>query len=85
MCGHSFQSSLNDVVLQEGFGCDAATLQDLWRACREHRRVRIVHDRGAGPLEWVIDPYQILFKRRALYVDACVVAERQVKRADCNL
>ena len=40
------QTSLDDVVLQEGFGCDASILQDLWRACQERQRVRIVHDRG---------------------------------------
>ncbi len=67
------QTSLDDVVLQEGFGCNAAILQDLWRACQERQRVRILHDRGAGPHAWVIDPYQIFFKRRALYLDACVV------------
>jgi predicted DNA-binding transcriptional regulator YafY len=52
------QTSLDDVVLQEGFGCDATLLQELWRACQERQRVRIVHDRGAGVHEWVIDPYQ---------------------------
>lgn len=79
-----FQTSLDDVVLQEGFGCDATMLSDLWRACQEHRRLHIVHDRGSGPQEWVIDPYQIVFKRRALYLDACVVAERQVKMFRIN-
>jgi predicted DNA-binding transcriptional regulator YafY len=79
-----FQTSLDDVVLQEGFGCDATVVQDLWCACQEHRRLRIMHDRGDGPQEWVIDPYQILFKRRALYLDACVVAERQVKMFRIN-
>ena len=79
-----FQASLDDVVLQQGFGCDATIVHDLWRACQEHRRLRIVHDRGDGPQEWVIDPYQILFKRRALYLDACVVAERSVKMFRIN-
>jgi predicted DNA-binding transcriptional regulator YafY len=79
-----FQASLDNVVLQQGFGCDATVVQDLWRACQEHLRLCIVHDRGDGPQEWVIDPYQILFKRRALYLDACVVAERQVKMFRIN-
>jgi predicted DNA-binding transcriptional regulator YafY len=79
-----FEASLDDVVLQEGFGCDAAVLHDLWRACQGHQRLRIVHDRGSGPQEWEIDPYQIFFKRRALYLDACVVAERQVKMFRIN-
>jgi predicted DNA-binding transcriptional regulator YafY len=74
-----FQASLDDVVLQEGFGCDPTILHDLWRACQDHQRLRIVHDRGQGAQEWVVDPYQILFKRRALYLDACVVAERHIK------
>src|SRR5919197_1052100 len=53
-------------------------LHDLWDACQEHQRLRIVHDRGDGPREWTIDPYQLFFKRRALYLDACVVETRQV-------
>jgi predicted DNA-binding transcriptional regulator YafY len=79
-----FQASLDDVVLQEGFGCDPTIVHDLWRACQEHQRLRIVHDRGDGPQEWVIDPYQMLFKRRALYLDACVVAELSVKMFRIN-
>lgn len=78
------QASLDDVVLQEGFGCDASILHDLWHACQERQRVRIVHDRGAGPHAWVVDPYQIFFKRRALYLDACVVNKRQVNMFRVN-
>jgi predicted DNA-binding transcriptional regulator YafY len=31
-----FQTSLDDVVLQEGCGCNATMLQDLWCACQKH-------------------------------------------------
>ena len=79
-----FQASIDDVVLQQGFGCDAAILDDLWSASQEHRRLRIVHDRGDGLQEWLIDPYQIFFKRRALYLDACVVPERHVRMFRIN-
>jgi predicted DNA-binding transcriptional regulator YafY len=79
-----FRASLDDVVLQEGFGCNAAILHDLWHACQEQQRLRLVHDRGDGPQEWVVDPYQIFFKRRALYLDACVVADRAVKMFRIN-
>src|SRR5262249_24006732 len=72
------QASLDDVVLQDGFGCNPTILHDLWQACQEHQRLRIVHERGEGPRDWVIDPYQLFFKRRALYLDACVVDTRQV-------
>jgi predicted DNA-binding transcriptional regulator YafY len=78
------QASIDDVVLPEGFGCNAAILHDLWGACQERQRVRIVHDSGAGPYTWVIDPYQLFFKRRALYLDACVVHELQVKMFRVN-
>jgi predicted DNA-binding transcriptional regulator YafY len=71
-------ASLEDVVLQDGFGCNPTILHDLWDACQEHQRLRIVYDRGDGPCEWVIDPYQLFFKRRALYLDACVVETRQI-------
>jgi predicted DNA-binding transcriptional regulator YafY len=79
-----FQTSLDDVVLQEGFGCNAAILQNLWCACQKHERLRMVYDRGDGPQAWEIDPYQIFFKRRALYLDAYVVSERQVKMFRIN-
>jgi predicted DNA-binding transcriptional regulator YafY len=72
------QASLDDVVLQEGFGCTPTILHDLWSACQEHQRLGIVYDRGDGPRQWVIDPYQLFFKRRALYLDACVVETHQI-------
>jgi predicted DNA-binding transcriptional regulator YafY len=71
--------TLDEEVLQAGFGCDAGILSDLWRACQEHQRVIITHDSGEGSQQWLVDPYQILFKRRALYLDACVVSERRVR------
>jgi len=43
-----------------------------------------VHDRCDGPQQWLIDPYQIFFKRRALYLDACVVPERRVRMFRIN-
>lgn len=79
-----FQVSIDEGVLREGFGCNADILNDLWSACQEHRRLRMVHNRGDGPQEWLIDPYQIFFKRRALYLDACVVPERRVRMFRIN-
>ena len=82
---HAFlQASLDDVVLQDGFGCNPTILHDLWQACQEHQRLCIVYDRGDGPHEWTLDPYQLFFKRRALYLDACVVETRQVNMFRVN-
>jgi hypothetical protein len=36
---HFFQATINEEVLQEGFGCQAEILDDLWRACQEHQRL----------------------------------------------
>jgi predicted DNA-binding transcriptional regulator YafY len=72
------QASLDDVVLQDGFGCNGTILHDLWSACQGQQRLGIVYDRGDGPRQWVIDPYQLFFKRRALYLDACVVETHQI-------
>ena len=78
------QASLDGVEGQDGFGCNPTILHDLWDACQEHQRLCIVYDRGAGPHEWVIDPYQLFFKRRALYLDACVVETRQINMFRVN-
>jgi predicted DNA-binding transcriptional regulator YafY len=78
------EASLDDVVLQDGFGCNPTILHDLWQACQEHQRLRIVYDRGTGPRQWVIDPYQLFFKRRALYLDACLVETRQITMLRVN-
>ena len=65
------QASLDDVVLQEGFGCNATVLHDLWRACQERQRLRIVYDRGAGPQQWTLDPYQPALSTCALILLDC--------------
>jgi predicted DNA-binding transcriptional regulator YafY len=66
------QNVLDEIVWREGFGCDSAILEDLRRACVDHQHLVIAYhhyDQDAiGPHE--IDPYQLFFKRRALYLDA---------------
>jgi predicted DNA-binding transcriptional regulator YafY len=66
------QPSLDDIVLQQGFGCQASILEDLQRAATEQRRIIIRYGYNReGPLkDYTLDPYQIYFKRRALYLDA---------------
>lgn len=65
-------SCLNDTVLRQGFGCQPQVLEDLHRALLEQRRVVIHYTPAAAdsPREYTLDPYQIFFKRRALYLDA---------------
>ena len=61
-------------MLKEGFGCDSKILADLQKAVKEGRRMSIVYDlySEGGVKEYTIDPCQLYFKRRALYVDAYV-------------
>ena len=66
------RTMLDETVLREGFGCDAEILESLRQACVEHRHVVITYhhyDRDALARH-EIDPYQLFFKRRALYLDA---------------
>lgn len=64
--------SLHEAVLHQGFGCRAEVLEDLHKATIEQRRVILLYSRPGEdqPQERTIDPYQIYFKRRALYLDA---------------
>jgi predicted DNA-binding transcriptional regulator YafY len=66
------QNVLDEMVLREGFGCNAAILEDLRRACGEHHHVVIAYHHYDQDAMWrhEIDPYQLFFKRRALYLDA---------------
>ena len=65
-------SCLHDTVLRQGFGCQPQVLEDLHRTLMEQRRVVILYTRPTdeSPKEYTLDPYQIYFKRRALYLDA---------------
>jgi predicted DNA-binding transcriptional regulator YafY len=64
--------SLCEFVLQQGFGCQERVLQDLQKAVLEQRRVimRYQPPPAEAPHEYTVDPYQLYFKRRALYLDA---------------
>lgn len=75
------RSSLDDVVLKQGFGCDSKVLADLQKAAIEGRRVSILYDlySEGGLKEYTLDPYQIYFKRRALYLDAYSVEEKSYR------
>jgi predicted DNA-binding transcriptional regulator YafY len=64
--------SMRESVLREGFGCQERVLLDLQKALHEQRRVQIAYQPppAATPKDYEIDPYQMYFKRRALYLDA---------------
>jgi len=64
--------SMRESVLREGFGCQERMLQDLQKAVLEQRRVIVSYQPppADAPKEHTLDPYQLYFKRRALYLDA---------------
>jgi predicted DNA-binding transcriptional regulator YafY len=66
------QNVLNETVLRQGFGCDASILESLRQACTEHHHVIITYEHYDQEALWrhAIDPYQLFFRRRALYLDA---------------
>ena len=63
---------LNETVLKEGFGCQRHILEELTRAVQTSRQVTIAYTRPTdeAPHSHTLNPYQIYFKRRALYLDA---------------
>jgi predicted DNA-binding transcriptional regulator YafY len=75
------QNVLDETVLRQGFGCEAAILEDLRRACTEHHHVVIAYHHYEQDTIWrhEIDPYQLFFKRRALYLDAYDKAARDFR------
>ncbi len=75
------QTALEDMVLQEGFGCRPEILEALQKACAEHQHLRLqYHHARNDQVRWyTIDPYQLFFKRRALYLDAYVIDEQALR------
>jgi predicted DNA-binding transcriptional regulator YafY len=75
------QTVLDEMVWREGFGCNATILEDLRRACNEHHHVVIAYHHYEQDTIWRhdIDPYQLFFKRRALYLDAYDKAARALR------
>jgi len=75
------QNVLDETVLRQGFGCEAAILEALRQACVDHQHLIIAYEHyDQGSIErHVIDPYQLFFKRRALYLDAYDKAERALR------
>ena len=77
--------STDDVILQQGFGCDPKILDALQRAVVERRRCRVEnHSPEEGVRWWTIDPYQIFFKKRALYLDAYCVEVKDIRTLRVN-
>jgi predicted DNA-binding transcriptional regulator YafY len=66
------ENVLDETVLRQGFGCEASILESLRQACAEHHHVIITYEHYDQDTVWrhTIDPYQLFFKRRALYLDA---------------
>lgn len=64
--------SLREFVLQRGFGCQERVLTDLQKALLDSTTVVIQYQPPPAdkPQEYVVTPYQLYFKRRALYLDA---------------
>jgi predicted DNA-binding transcriptional regulator YafY len=81
-----FQNVLDETVLRQGFGCDASILESLRQACVDHLHLIITYEHyDQETIErHVIDPYQLFFKRRALYLDAYDKGEQALRMFRVN-
>src|SRR5262245_21434181 len=75
------QNVLDEAVLRQGFGCEASILEALQHACAEHHHLIITYEHYDQDALWrhEIDPYQLFFKRRALYLDAYDKAAKDLR------
>jgi predicted DNA-binding transcriptional regulator YafY len=80
------QNVLDETVLREGFGCEASILESLRQACVDHLHLIITYEHyDQQTIErHVIDPYQLFFKRRALYLDAYDKGEQALRMFRVN-
>ncbi len=64
-------SFFEDIVLRKGFGCAQEVLEKLQKAIRTKQRVKILYlaPDQHEPADIELEPFQIFFKRRALYVE----------------
>jgi predicted DNA-binding transcriptional regulator YafY len=80
------QNVLDESVLRQGFGYEASTLESLQQACVDHLHLIITYEHyDQETIErHVIDPYQLFFKRRALYLDAYDKGEQALRMFRVN-
>lgn len=80
------RSSMDDLVLRQGFGCNPGILEEVQKATDEGRRLVIQYKWPDldQEKEYTIDPYVIFFKRRALYLDAYTLDEKEFRTFRVN-
>lgn len=61
----------DDLVIQKGFGCVPEVMDRLQRAITDNWRVLLTYQRPdqGQPSREEVDPYHLLFRRRALYLE----------------
>ncbi|MFQ5914581.1 MAG: helix-turn-helix transcriptional regulator [Nitrospinota bacterium] len=84
--GKLLRETLDDVVLRHGFGCDPSVLEALQKAMAERRRISLRQRsiREGRFKTWTVDPCALLFRRRALYLDAYALEAREYRMFRAN-
>jgi predicted DNA-binding transcriptional regulator YafY len=73
--------AMDDAVLKDKFRVDSRLVDELWQARERYWRLEVVYDDFSQRRERLIqiDPYALYFKGRALYLDAFIPDEQQVR------
>ena len=73
--------ALDDVVLRQKFRVNPQIVETLRQAQESHHRLAIIYDDFSQRRErqLLIEPYAVYFKGRALYLDAYVQEEKEVR------
>ncbi|MCP4107595.1 MAG: WYL domain-containing protein [Desulfobacteraceae bacterium] len=80
------ESLFDDIVLNEGFGCSREIMEKLRKARGDRLRVILLYQRPDedSHSSHELEPYQLFFKRRALYVEGYSWTEKGIRMYRLN-
>ncbi len=75
------ESMFDDLVLREGFGCPPRIMKDIQKAVEENWRLTLLYQKPEQdePRQEKMDPYQLFFRRRSLYVEGYSRTEGEIR------
>lgn len=75
------ESIFDDIVLKEGFGCTHEVMRDIQKAIEENWQLMLLYQKPENdePTQEKMDPYQLFFRRRSLYMDGYSRTEGDIR------
>jgi len=74
------RSVIQDVIINDGFGCRPDVFEDIVRAVDEKRRILVHFRRAVTGSRTALDPFALCFKKSKLFLDAYAVERKRRRR-----